>query len=160
MRREGARVAHFSPPTVAKLAGLSLRQLQRWTDWGVIGARRNGRARSYGTDDLLLILVLSELRRKKLSFQRLRSIAPKVAAYLVGLGAVPPARRPSLFVLTDGRKVWMADSSDKTCEYVANVLAPVACVDVRKCLQLIDLVRDMGNEKSSCGVCLKPSELG
>jgi MerR-like DNA binding protein len=150
VRLQDASTAAFTPASVAKLAGLSLRQLQRWTNCGVIVVGRNGRTRCYSSDDLLLILVLSELRRKKLSFQKVRSIAPKVAAYLVGLGGVPPARRPRLFVLTDGRKVWMADSNDKTCEYVANVLAPLACVDVRKCLETIDRKRDNENQKSAC----------
>ena len=66
---------HFRTAEVAKLAGVSLRQLQVWEEKQVVIASRSGRVRLYTASQAFFVVVLAELRRRGLSFQRLRRIS-------------------------------------------------------------------------------------
>src|ERR1039458_3060179 len=61
----------FRTTEVAKIAGVSLRQLQLWEERRVAIASRSGRVRLYTASQALFVIVIAELRRRGLSFQRL-----------------------------------------------------------------------------------------
>jgi DNA-binding transcriptional MerR regulator len=128
----------FRTAEVAKLAGVSLRQLQVWEEKRVAVASRSGRVRLYTASQALFVVVVGELRRRGLSFQRLRRLSILLRQLLVDHGIVE--RRPSLcaFLLTDGRQIQFADSPNKTCELVSNFFRPIVCVNLADCLDRID----------------------
>ena len=128
----------FRTAEVAKLADVSLRQLQLWEERGVAIASRSGRVRLYTASQTLFVVVVAELRLRGLSFQRLRRLSIQLRQLLVDHGVVE--RRPGLcaFVLTDGRQVQFSDSPNKTCELVSNFFRPIVCVNLAECLDRID----------------------
>lgn len=65
----------FRTTEVAKLADVSLRQLQVWEEKRVAVASRAGRVRLYTVSQALFVIVVAELRRRGLSFQRLRRLS-------------------------------------------------------------------------------------
>ena len=65
----------FRTAEVAKLAEVSLRQLQLWEERRVAIASRSGRVRLYTASQALFVIVVAELRRRGLSFQRLRRLS-------------------------------------------------------------------------------------
>ena len=65
----------FRTAEVAKLADVSLRQLQLWEERRVALASRSGRVRLYTASQALFVIVVAELRRRGLSFQRLRRLS-------------------------------------------------------------------------------------
>ena len=127
----------FRTTEVAKLADVSLRQLQVWEEKRVALASRSGRVRLYTTSQALLVVVMAELRRRGLSFQRLRRLS--VALRQLVEDHEPVAKQPPFaFILTDGRQVQFADSPNKTCELVSNFSRPIVCVNLTDCLDRIE----------------------
>lgn len=78
----------FTPKEVARIIGISYRQIQYWDSSGFIrpSYRRRGRFRSYTFGDLILLRVAKELRSSGYSIQKLR----RVIAVLSGLVARAP----------------------------------------------------------------------
>jgi DNA-binding transcriptional MerR regulator len=128
----------FRTAEVAKFADVSLRQLQIWEEKRVAMASRSGRVRLYTASQALFVVVVAELRRRGLSFQRLRRLSALLRQSLVDHGIAE--RRPSVcaFLLTDGRQIQFADSPNKTCELVSNFFRPMVCVNLGDCLDRID----------------------
>lgn len=74
MKRNVPRTARkvYSTAEVARIAGVSRRQLQWWDERRVIPVRHVGHNREYEEFDLLQISVLAQMRRKGLSLQVIR----------------------------------------------------------------------------------------
>lgn len=131
---------HFRTAEVAELAGVSLRQLQVWEEKSVAIASRSGRARTYSLSQALFVIVLAEIRRRGISFQRLRRLSAALRELVDDHGPIgqrPPTHQHA-FILTDGRQVQLADSPNKTCELVLNFSRPIVCIDVTACLDRLE----------------------
>jgi DNA-binding transcriptional MerR regulator len=129
----------FRTAEVAKLADVSLRQLQLWEERRVAIASRSGRVRLYTASQALFVIVVAELRRRGLSFQRLRRLSTALRQLLDDhelLGKRPPPLHA--FILTDGRQVQFADSPNKTIELVSNFFRPLVCISLADCLNRIE----------------------
>ena len=133
----------FRTAEVAKLAGVSLRQLQIWEEKRVAVAARSGRVRLYSASQALFVIIVAELRKRGLSFQRLRSISGALRQLLVDHGIDAGNSRNESFLLTDGRQVQIADSPNKTCKLVLNFFRPIVCIDLAECLERIEKMRLM-----------------
>jgi hypothetical protein len=111
------REVRFKTAEVARLAEVSLRQLQLWEEKKVTPASRSGRLRSYTVSQALFVMVVGELRRRGLSFQRIRFISAPLCQLIDNVTLLQ--ERPNTFyafILTDGRQVQFADSQNKTLE--------------------------------------------
>jgi len=128
----------FRTAEVAKLADVSLRQLQVWEEKRVAVASRSGRVRLYTSSQALFVIVVAELRRRGLSFQRLRRLSVVLRQMLSDHGIDQRRSSPSAFILTDGRQIQFADSPNKTCELVSNFSRPIVCLNLADCLDRID----------------------
>ena len=129
----------FRTAEVAKLAEVSLRQLQLWEERRVALASRSGRVRLYTASQALFVIVVAELRRRGLSFQRLRRLSTALRQLLDDHELL--GKRPSplhAFILTDGRQVQFADSPNKTIELVSNFFRPLVCISLADCLNRIE----------------------
>jgi len=129
----------FRTAEVAKLADVSLRQLQLWEERRVAIASRSGRVRLYTASQALFVIVVAELRRRGLSFQRLRRLSTALRQLLDDQELL--GKRPSplhAFILTDGRQVQFADSPNKTIELVSNFFRPLVCISLADCLNRIE----------------------
>ena len=122
---------------VARFAEVSLRQLQIWEEKRVAVASRCGRVRVYDATQAVFVVVCAELRRRGLSFQRLHRLAPEVRQILDDHGVADITGQRQVFLLTDGRQVYLADSPNRICELVSNFFRPVMCVNVSNCVQRI-----------------------
>lgn len=136
-----ANDVRFRTGEVAKLAGVSLRQLQIWEENRVAVASRSGRVRLYTASQALFVIIVAELRKRGLSFQRLRSISGALRQLLADHGIEGRPSSHCSFILTDGRQVQFADSQNKTCELVSNFNRPIFCLNVSHCLGRIEKER-------------------
>ena len=59
---------------VARLASVSLRQLQWWDEQKVVSPRHEGHRRIYSPAEVVEITVIAELRRKGFSLQKIRRV--------------------------------------------------------------------------------------
>jgi len=131
----------FRTAEVAKLAGVSLRQLQIWEEKRVAVASRSGRVRLYTASQALFVIIVAELRKRGLSFQRLRGLSGVLRQLLADHGIEGRPSNHYSFILTDGRQVQFADSQNKTCELVSNFSRPIFCLNVSNCLDRIEKER-------------------
>ena len=133
----------FRTAEVAKLADVSLRQLQVWEEKRVAVASRAGRVRLYTVSQALFVIVVAELRKRGLSFQRLRRLSVLLRQMLSDHGISDHGNdecrsSPCAFILTDGRQLQFADSPNKTCELVSNFSRPIVCINLADCVERID----------------------
>ncbi len=63
----------FSTTQVAEAANVTLRQLQWWSEKGVVTPGYEYHARAYDQDDLFKALIVARMRSKGLSLQRVRA---------------------------------------------------------------------------------------
>jgi len=130
--------ARFRTVELARIADISQRQLQVWEEKRVVMASREGRVRLYTASQALLVIILAELRRRGLSFQRLRTLAATLRQLLSDYRLHERAPVLGGFILTDGRQVYFADSQNKICELVSNFFRPIVCVNLADCLERIE----------------------
>src|SRR5438094_10346852 len=64
----------FTSSDVARICGVSLRQLQWWDERSVVSPRQDGHKRIYMTEEVVEISVIAELRRKGFSLQKIRRV--------------------------------------------------------------------------------------
>src|SRR5581483_9471205 len=64
----------FLSADVARLSGVSLRQLRWWDEREVVSPAKDGHRRLYVPEQVLEILTMADLRRKGLSLQKVRRI--------------------------------------------------------------------------------------
>src|SRR6266508_3918304 len=62
----------FTSSQVSRRTGLTPRQLQWWDEQGIVTPVRQGHRRLYSAEDLAELSLLSDLRRRGFSLQRIR----------------------------------------------------------------------------------------
>ncbi|MFN7918456.1 MAG: MerR family transcriptional regulator [Bryobacteraceae bacterium] len=128
-----------SSSEVAKLAGVSLRQLQWWDEQKVVSPRHEGHRRVYGPGELVEISVIAELRRKGFSLQKIRRVlrflqkemGKRLSEILDGSG--------DIHLLTDGKTILLEDSGAKVIDVLKNARQPMFLVCVSDQVRRIQL---------------------
>src|SRR6266545_8334875 len=64
----------YNSSDVARICGVSLRQLQWWDERNVVSPRQDGHKRIYQPQEVVEISVIAELRRKGFSLQKIRRV--------------------------------------------------------------------------------------
>src|SRR5436190_23012021 len=64
----------YNSSDVARICGVSLRQLQWWDERNVVSPRQDGHKRIYMAEEVVEISVVAELRRKGFSLQKIRRV--------------------------------------------------------------------------------------
>lgn len=77
---------------VNKLTGATLRQLQHWTETGLIPVKTKGHRREWTPENLRRTDIILLLRRKGLSIQKIHRIKNALA------------KQPSSYLVTDGKE--------------------------------------------------------
>jgi DNA-binding transcriptional MerR regulator len=111
-----------------------LRQLQWWDEQGVVTPMQKGRRRLYNSSEVLLVGIIVKLRQKKLSLQKIR----RVVDALKGDESIPKlvvGTTPSdVFLLTDGDRVSMHDSTKEIVYIQATAISAMHVVNVSEIL--------------------------
>jgi len=106
----------FSSADVARLSGVSLRQLQWWDEQRVVSPRHEGHKRIYLTDEVVEVSVIAELRRKGFSLQKIRRVlrflqremGKRLAEVINGDG--------ELNLVTDGKSIYLESDRDRVID--------------------------------------------
>src|ERR1700687_5106912 len=64
----------YNSSEVARICGVSLRQLQWWDERNVVSPRQEGHRRVYLPQEVVEVSVIAELRRKGFSLQKIRRV--------------------------------------------------------------------------------------
>ena len=127
----------FTSQDVARLAGVSLRQLQWWDEQGVVSPLHRSHRRLYSRFEVLQVSLIIGLRRKGISLQKTRGVLKKFedqcrGDYFTSLGG-----DSDLYLLTDGENVHLENSPDAIVEIVRDSKRPVIALSVS------DMVRNL-----------------
>jgi DNA-binding transcriptional MerR regulator len=128
----------FTSTQVAKIAGISLRQLQWWDERHVVSPRHEGHKRVYLSEEVVEVTVIAELRRKNFSLQKIR----RVLRYLqreMGRRLSDVIHNDSdLHLLTDGKSIYLEERQERVIDILKNARQPMFLVSVT------DQVRRLG----------------
>jgi DNA-binding transcriptional MerR regulator len=115
----------FTTTEVIALTGITGRQLQWWDERGLVTPSRQGHRRIYSWDQLVTAAVISQLRRRGFSLQRMR----KVIAFLdreFGTSLAATVRAASEYhLLTDGTHLYLRTSARQVVDLIKNSAQPM-----------------------------------
>src|SRR3981189_2597406 len=64
----------YTSSDVARISGVSLRQLQWWDERNVVSPRQDGHRRVYAPEEVVEVSVIAALRKKGFSLQKIRRV--------------------------------------------------------------------------------------
>ena len=115
---------------VARIAGVSLRQLQWWDEQKVVSPRHEGHRRVYAPAEVVEISVIAELRRKGFSLQKIRRVlrflqrdmGKRLVEVMNGSG--------EMHLLTDGKTILLEETESRVIDLLKNARQPMFLVCV------------------------------
>lgn len=120
----------YSSSEVAKIARVSLRQLQWWDERHVVSPRHQGHKRMYTPEEVLEITVIAELRRKGFSLQKLRRVLRYLQRDMGRRLRDVLGGDSDLHLLTDGRTIYLEDRRERVIDVLKNARQPMFLVCV------------------------------
>jgi DNA-binding transcriptional MerR regulator len=131
-------VTGYSSSEVAKVARVSLRQLQWWDERHVVSPRHQGHRRMYTPEEVLEITVISELRHKGFSLQKLRRVLRYLQKDMDRRLSDVLAGDSSLHLLTDGKSIYLEDRQERVIDIPKNARQPMFLVCVSDHVRRLD----------------------
>ena len=120
----------YTSTDVARIAGVSLRQLQWWDEKKVVSPRHEGHKRIYLPAEVIEITVIAELRRKGFSLQKIRRVLRFLQREMGRRLADVLANDSQLHLLTDGKSIFLEDQQDRIIDLLKNARQPMFLVSV------------------------------
>jgi len=118
----------FSSLEVSKMTGVSLRQLQWWDEQGVVSPVQRGHRRLYQLHEVIEVGLITELRQKGVSLQKIRRVLDFLKKEL-GVeylrNATPDAE---MHLLTDGESLYLEDSHKNIVDLLKAARQPMISV--------------------------------
>ncbi len=128
----------YTSSDVARLGGVSLRQLQWWDERKVVSPRHEGHKRVYSSDEVVEIAVIAELRRKGFSLQKIRRVLRFLQREMGKRLSDVMAQDSALHLVTDGKSIYLEDSSDRIVDILKSARQPMFLVCVTDQLKRIN----------------------
>lgn len=130
-----------SSSDVARIAGVSLRQLQWWDEQKVVSPRHEGHRRVYAPAEVVEISVIAELRRKGFSLQKIRRVlrflqrdmGKRLVEVMNGSG--------EMHLLTDGKTILLEETDARVIDLLKNARQPMFLVCVSDQVRRIQLMQ-------------------
>jgi DNA-binding transcriptional MerR regulator len=135
----------YTSSEVARIGGVSLRQLQWWDEQKVVSPHHQGHKRIYLPEEVLEITVIAELRRKGFSLQKIRRVLRFLQREVGRRLSEVLAGDSEYHLVTDGRSIYLEDRQERIIDILKNARQPMFLVCVS------DQVRRLG------GVPKKPA---
>lgn len=128
----------YSSSDVARIAQVSLRQLQWWDERKVVSPRHEGHKRIYLPQEVIEITVIAELRRKGFSLQKIRRVLRFLQREMGRRLSEVLTAESDLHLVTDGKSIFLEDQQDRIIDILKNAKQPMFLVCVS------DQVRRLG----------------
>jgi len=130
-----------SSSEVARLAGVSLRQLQWWDEQKVVSPRHEGHRRVYAPAEVIEITVIAELRRKGFSLQKIRRVLRYLQREMGKRLNEILDGSSEMHLLTDGKTILLEDSHSRVVDVLKNAVQPMFLVCVSDQVRRIQLLQ-------------------
>jgi DNA-binding transcriptional MerR regulator len=148
-RKIGSDLAEKSQRTytstdVAKIAQVSLRQLQWWDERKVVSPRHEGHKRIYLAEEVVEITLIAELRRKGFSLQKIRRVLRFLQREMGRRLSEVLAGDSQLHLLTDGKSIYLEDQQDRIIDLLKNARQPMFLVCVSDQVRRLEQIPKKG----------------
>ena len=140
-----SRPAPFNPEEVytssevARISGVSLRQLQWWDERSVVSPRQQGHRRVYLPQEVVEVSVIAALRKKGFSLQKIRRVLKFLQKEMGKRLADAASSQADIHLLTDGKNIYLEDQPDRIIDTMKNARQPMFLVCVSDQLRRIHL---------------------
>jgi len=125
-----AEAQGYNSSEVARICGVSLRQLQWWDERNVVSPRQDGHKRIYMTEEVVEISVIAELRRKGFSLQKIRRVLRFLQKDMGKRLSEALAASSDVHLLTDGKSIFLEDAPNRIIDLLKNARQPMFLVCV------------------------------
>ncbi len=129
----------YTSSDVARISGVSLRQLQWWDERKVVSPRQDGHRRVYQQAEVMEVSVIAALRRKGFSLQKIRRVLRYLQKEMGKRLADAVASDNEVHLLTDGKNIYLEESNDRVVDLLKNAKQPMFLVCVTDQLRKFDL---------------------
>src|SRR4051795_9898158 len=120
----------YASTDVAKIAQVSLRQLQWWDERKVVSPRHEGHKRVYLPEEVIEVTVIAELRRKGFSLQKIRRVLRFLQREMGRRLSEVLSTESDLHLVTDGKTIYLEENSAKIVDILKNARQPMFLVCV------------------------------
>jgi DNA-binding transcriptional MerR regulator len=126
----GAEEQGYNSAQVARICGVSLRQLQWWDERNVVSPRQNSHKRIYTPEEVIEISVIAELRRKGFSLQKIRRVLRFLQKEMGKRLNEAVQNSAEVHLLTDGKSIYLEDAPGRIIDLLKNARQPMFLVCV------------------------------
>src|SRR6476646_226797 len=120
----------YTSTDVARISGVSLRQLQWWDERNVVSPRQDGHRRVYLPQEVIEVSVIAELRRKGFSLQKIRRVLRFLQKDMGKRLSDALASESEIHLLTDGKSIYLEEAPDRIIDLLKNAKQPMFLVCV------------------------------
>lgn len=120
----------YTSGDVARIAGVSLRQLQWWDERNVVSPRQEGHRRVYLPQEVVEVSVIAELRRKGFSLQKIRRVLRFLQKEMGKRLSDAISKDSEIHLITDGKNIYLEDQPDRVIDVLKNAKQPMFLVCV------------------------------
>lgn len=120
----------YNSSDVARICGVSLRQLQWWDERNVVSPRQDGHKRIYMPEEVVEISVIAELRRKGFSLQKIRRVLRFLQKDMGKRLSEALTSTSEVHLLTDGKSIYLEDAPGRIIDLLKNARQPMFLVCV------------------------------
>ena len=120
----------YASSDVARISGVSLRQLQWWDEQHVVSPRHDGHKRVYLPNEVIEVTVIAELRRKGFSLQKIRRVLRYLQREMGRRLSDALGNDSEVHLLTDGKSIYLEESRDRVIDLLKNAKQPMFLVCV------------------------------
>jgi DNA-binding transcriptional MerR regulator len=138
---------YFTSSDVAKISGVSLRQLQWWDERNVVSPRQDGHRRVYAPDEVVEVSVIAALRKKGFSLQKIRRVLRFLQKEMGKRLADAVQSDSEIHLLTDGKTIYLEESADRVVDLMKNARQPMFLVCVTDQLKRFQMASQADNKR-------------
>jgi DNA-binding transcriptional MerR regulator len=120
----------YTSGDVARIAGVSLRQLQWWDERNVVSPRQEGHRRVYLPQEVVEVSVIAELRAKGFSLQKIRRVLRFLQKEMGKRLSDAVASDGDVHLITDGKHIYLEDQPNRVIDVMKNAKQPMFLVCV------------------------------
>ena len=141
----------YNSSDVARICGVSLRQLQWWDERNVVSPRQDGHKRIYMPEEVVEISVIAELRRKGFSLQKIRRVLRFLQKDMGKRLSEAIAGTVDVHLLTDGKSIYLEDSPNRIIDLLKNARQPMFLVCVTDQVKRLSAIAERKPARSETG---------
>jgi hypothetical protein len=137
--QEPVEEQYFTSSDVAKISGVTLRQLQWWDERNVVSPRQDGHRRVYAADEVVEVSVIAALRKKGFSLQKIRRVLRYLQKEMGKRLADAMGTDAEIHLLTDGKNIYLEENAERVVDIMKDARQPMFLVCVTDHLRLCQL---------------------